>query len=441
MGRASWLLATVLVVACTKTDNGPPATWFGEVGTLLRQNCAGCHRDGGIAPFSLYDPTDAQEHMNAMLAAIDSGEMPPFSAIDAPDCTPRHAWANDPRLSSDELQLLHDWVDQGGPLGTMRTLPDTPSTTLDNPTLSLQPTQPFSTAGDRDQFVCFLFDPQLTHAQWITGSQVYPTAPEFVHHANVGLVSPGDTAAALAQVGGIGVPSLGCDTPPGNPYQSWLPGNPALVLPDSIGIPVVPGMLIAVQVHYHPAGGVAVDATSLDLRLSDTAPAWTYELGVYGNATGPPHLLPDPDDPPSGPIFQIPAGKPDHVETMAMQHPATLAGELRVWSVTPHMHMLGTHERATLQHPSGDTECLVDSSWNFDWQRTYQYAGALEELPVFDPLSTVTVDCHWNNTFDNPMMTRLLTDANAVAPYDVNLGLTTTDEMCLADFGIVSPTN
>ncbi|HEY5952517.1 MAG TPA: hypothetical protein VIV40_43760, partial [Kofleriaceae bacterium] len=168
--------------------------------------------------------------------------------------------------------------------------------------------------------------------------------------------------------------------------------------------------------------------------------AWAYELGVYGNSPGAPNLQPDPDDPPdTGPIFEIPANKPDHVETMIMTHRADLNRELRILTVTPHMHLLGTHERATVTHPDGDSECLIDSSWNFDWQRSYTYEGALAELPLFDPSSQVTVSCHWNNTFDNPNMSRLLYNSGLVAPYDVQLGLTTADEMCLADFGMITP--
>jgi hypothetical protein len=116
-----------------------------------------------------------------------------------------------------------------------------------------------------------------------------------------------------------------------------------------------------------------------------------------------------------------------------------LTGALRILSVTPHMHLLGTHERAIVEHPGGDTECLIDSGWNFDWQRTYPYESALEDLPLFEHDSVVTVSCHWNNNFGNPNLLRLLHDANRVAPYNVGLGFTTTDEMCLADFGMISP--
>ena len=427
----------IATAGCTQpVEHG---TWYGDVGTIVRTKCAGCHRPDGIAPFSLHDYQDAQPQMQRMVDAIESGLMPPFSVNTTADCTPRYGWRDDPRLTDDERATLHAWVDAGGPAGSPRELPDIASTALDDATVQVAPVQPFQTAGDRDQFVCFLFDPQITHAQWITGAQVFPGAPAFVHHANVDLVAPGDADAAIAALGGIGVPSVGCGNPPGVPIQSWLPGNPALLLPESVGIPVEPGTLVAIQVHYHPAGGVASDATSVALRLTDVEPSWNYVLGVYGNSPGPPNLQPDPDDPPGGPpIFMIPANAPDHVETMIMTHRPDQS-PLRVVSVTPHMHFLGTHERAELEHANGDRECLIDSSWNFDWQRAYSYDAALDALPVFDASSKVTVSCNWNNSFSNPNLSRLLHDYNRGAPYDVYLGLTTADEMCLADFGMISP--
>lgn len=439
MARLGLLL--VCLAACGEDTAAPlGATWFGEVGDLLRTKCAGCHRPGGIAPFSLYDLGDAQDQMARMLEAIDTGIMPPFSLEDAPDCAPRHGWRDDPRLTPHEQALMHSWVDLGGPAGEPRPLRDTPSTTLDDASVMLRPDQEFTASGDRDQFVCFLLDPHLTSDSWLTASQVYPSAAQIVHHANVQLVSPGAAAAAIADIGGIGVPKLGCFTPPGVAFQSWLPGNPALVLPPSVGIPVPAGTLVAIQVHYHPAGGTWTDATGVDLRLTHDTPAWTYELGVYGNDIRPGHLRPDPDDPPSGPVFMIPANRADHVETMDIKHPDNLPRELRVMSVTPHMHLLGTHERATLTHKDGRTECLFDSGWDFDWQRSYPYDAALDDLPLLDASSVVTVSCTWNNTFENPNLTRLLHDENLTAPYDVRLGLNTTDEMCLADLGVVSPT-
>jgi hypothetical protein len=433
------LCLAALLLACGDNEAPIPGTWYGDVGAIVRSKCAGCHRPGGIAPFSLYDYGDAFEQMHRMVKAVDTGLMPPFFAMDTPDCVPQYRWRADPRLTDAERATLHAWVDAGGPAGYHRKLDDTPSTTLDGVNVEVAPSQPFVASGDRDQFVCVLLDPQITTTRWLTGSQVTPTAPELVHHVNVYLVGPEGVEAARTALGGVGVPKLGCDTAPGWAFQSWLPGNPALVLPDTVGIPVAPGTHLVVQVHYHPAGGGGPDSTSVALRFTDLRPAWAYELGVYGNSPGPPNLQPGAGDPASGPAFVIPAFAADHVETMILQHKADLTRELRIMSVTPHMHLLGTHERATLTHADGYTECLIDSGWSFDWQRTYVYDAPIEELPLFDASSKVELSCHWNNTFDNPNMPRLLYNSGLVAPYDVYLGLTTADEMCLADFGVLSP--
>lgn len=432
-------LVAALVLAACGTDEPPPepGTWYGEIGTIVRTKCAGCHNEGGVAPFSLETYGDAYEQMGRMVEAIDEGIMPPWYANDPEDCTPRHRWKDDARLSTAERDAIHAWVAAGGPEGTKRELPAIRSTSLENPTHTVTGTE-FVSTGTRDQFVCFLYDPGIDATRWITGSQVYPTALDLVHHVNVYLIGPNGVPGAMEYTGGLGVAKVGCDHPPGVAIQSWLPGNPALLLPPKVGIPVGAGTHVLIQVHYHPAGVGGSDATSLALRLTDQIPEWRFDLGVYGNSPGAPNLQPGDGDLPDGtPVFMIPANSTDHVEHMVMSHKLEI-NPYRVLSVTPHMHLLGTHQRATLTHSDGSTECLIDSGWDFDWQRTYTYDADLEDLPVFDGLSKVNLSCRWDNSFTNPEMPRLLADTGRVAPYDVSLGFTTADEMCLADFGLLT---
>jgi len=434
--RATFLLA---LAACGDNVYVPPeepGTWYGEIGALVRDKCAGCHHTGGVAPFSVELYGEAVEMAGPMGDAIEDGVMPPWYANDPPDCTPTHPWKNNAKLSDDERLKILSWIDAGSPEGTPRELPPIESTSLDNPSIELAP-QEFLSTGTTDQFVCFLLDPQIDHVQWLTGSQLTPSNPQLVHHVNVYLMNEADTAWAKNFTGGVGIGRAACEHPPGLAIQSWLPGNPALVLPDTVGIPVPPGTHILTQVHYHPAGDGGTDTTKVELRLTDARPAWRFDLGVYGNIPNAPKLQPGPGDPSSGPAFVIPAFAEDHYERMIIQHlQPTL--DLRVLSVTPHMHIIGTHQRVTLKHNDGSEECLIDSGWDFDWQRTYTYDAPLEELPRFDTLSTVDLTCRWNNSFSNPELPRLLYDTGLVAPYDVSLGMTTAHEMCLADFGLLS---
>jgi len=107
----------------------------------------------------------------------------------------------------------------------------------------------------------------------------------------------------------------------------------------------------------------------------------------------------DPDDRlATTPEFRIPANAADHNEHMRITIPAL--GDLqdvRLYSVNPHMHMVGTHISAKLERPAArgndpQQECVANGKWNFDWQRTYIYDAPLDELP------SVAADPSWRTT-------------------------------------------
>ncbi len=115
---------------------------------------------------------------------------------------------------------------------------------------------------------------------------------------------------------------------------------------------------------------------------------------------------------------------------------------VQLYSVNPHMHLVGTHINSTITRPAArgndpQTECLANGEWNFDWQRTYLYDAPISGLPSIAAGDVIDVQCHWNNTIENPFVQRALKDANLGAPIDIALGEgNSTDEMCLEIFGI-----
>ena len=104
---------------------GPPRSSAGPVGPtftkdiapILYKNCAGCHRPGEIAPMSLLDYQSARPWAKAIRQAVLSRKMPPWFA------DPTYgAFANDPRLSDQEISTIKAWVDSGSPEGDARDL-------------------------------------------------------------------------------------------------------------------------------------------------------------------------------------------------------------------------------------------------------------------------------------------------------------------------------
>ena len=428
----------------TPPDPTPRATWHQDVAPIVAEHCQSCHQAGGIAPFELTSYDLAFDNAGKMLDQIEKGAMPPFDAREESDCTPRFTWQDDPRLSTTEIDTIKAWIEDGKPEGTPTAAPKIPDTALAGVTQTLKPTVPFTATGNRDQFICYVLDPQTT-GTWLTGLQVRPGNPLVVHHVVITELMPGVEHDAVVAQRGIGQPwdCSQTQTPGGFVVNIWTPGNQPMQTSTDLAVPLVGGAKLVMQLHYHPAGGAsAPDATSIDLRTSLTWPKKMYFVGAFGNEFQAPNLLPDPDDRLATiPEFRIPANDGDHNEHMRITIPPL--GDLtqvQLYSVNPHMHMIGTHISAKVERPAPrgsdpQNECLANGKWNFDWQRTYIYDTTIEKLPTLMPGDVIDLRCKWDNTLTNPFVQRALNDAGLVAPIDVNLGEQSLDEMCLEIMG------
>jgi hypothetical protein len=421
----------------------PPAplltTWYQNVGPIVAENCMGCHREGGLAPFSLETYEDASIFGMQMLAAVESGEMPPWSATTATDCAPTRAWKHDPRLSAEELDTLRAWIDDGRPAGTVAELVSAAPPGLTDVTHPLVPVEPFVTSGTTDQFRCFALDPGITTDMYMSGWDVVPGNKAVVHHALITSLPP-DLMQAAREAGVVGKPLDCTPIPMSSVIGAWAPGQGPTEMPGGVAAKLPAGSGLVMQIHYHPAGNDnAPDATTVNLRLSPTPPELFYAFGGWGNARVPPHLQPGPDD--NGLIeFRIPAGSTAHTETM--RFPIAADAERRpMFIMQPHQHYVGTRLELRIHraNPNGEPqdECLVNSDWNFDWQRTYQYDVPIEQLPTVGPGDEIEVKCTYNNSMSNPFVLRALAEQGLSAPIDVRFGEQSLDEMCIGLVGLI----
>jgi hypothetical protein len=444
------LACLLFAAACgtdVRTDDPPPVltTWHQDVAPIVAEHCMGCHQAGGIGPFELTSYEAASENAGHMIDKIVKGEMPPFDAREEADCTPRFDWKDDPRLSDDEIATIQKWIADGTPEGTAAPLPPLPKLDLPGITQTLKPAEPFVAAGTRDQFECFVLDPKAINGAWITGLQVRPGNDLVVHHVVVTELMPGAEHDAVVAEHGIGKP-WDCSqtgTPGAFVVNIWTPGNEPMQTTEDLAVPLLANAKLVMNIHYHPAGGNhAPDSTEIDLRTSKVWPKKMYFVAGFGNEFQAPTLLADPDDRFATPEFRIPANDADHNEHMRVTIPAL--GDLknvRLYSVNPHMHMIGTHISAKLERPTArgsdpQTECVANGKWNFDWQRTYVYDAPLDQLPSIEPGDVLDIQCKWDNTMANPFVQRALADAGLSAPIDLKLGESSLDEMCLEIFGI-----
>lgn len=425
-------------------------TWHQDVAPIVHEKCVGCHTsDNGIAPFALETFEQASPIAGFMLSMVEAGEMPPWSARSAEDCTPEHDWERDARLSAEQLATLQAWVAQDAPEGDPATavlLPERAIPGLQGVTKDMAIT-PYTASGTEDQLVCFVLDPEAAQTEYITGIEIQPTNLQVAHHATLSVVRAENAQEVRDLVGADGsFPCTGVASLPGSQsLGGWVPGTAPFEMPDSSGTQVSAGSILVLQMHYHPTGlEHAADETRVKLRTTSVEPEKKFVFALLGNAGNAPVLQPGEHDDGETRFF-IPANVTNHSESMVftIDVPQLEGKQAPLVAVTPHMHYVGQSMQVTLQRGApraeqSDNECLVNvEGWNFDWQRNYRYASPLEELSTVTQGDTVTLECNYNNSLSNRFVQRMLSEEGLENPVDVLLGDETTDEMCVVVLGLV----
>ena len=127
-----------------------------------------------------------------------------------------------------------------------------------------------------------------------------------------------------------------------------------------------------------------------------------------------------------------------HIERVRFTVPDLGVPEIRLFSMTNHMHKVGVDMRVWVEdRDTGAETCLVHTpKWDFNWQRSYQYDAPITSSVRVRAGDKVRLRCVYNNTLTNPGVAEMLAEVGLDAPIDVGLGEGTLDEMCLAGIGV-----
>jgi hypothetical protein len=137
-------------------------TFNRDVAPVVYRSCSSCHRPGESAPFSLLTYADVKSHARQIAVITRSRIMPPW----LPD-PQQVAFADELRLSEEEISLFQKWVDQGEVEGALSDLPPPPKFVqgwqLGKPDLVLTAEKPFRLpASGTDTYWNFILDRKST---------------------------------------------------------------------------------------------------------------------------------------------------------------------------------------------------------------------------------------------------------------------------------------
>ena len=183
------LLATLpITVAATPGAEGTEleeVTYTRHVAPLLAANCVECHRQGGIAPFSLEGYDDAKRWHRMVAYMTGERLMPPWRAV------PGFGEFRDARrLSDHQIALLAAWSENGarrGDAGDVIPAPLRPESKwrLGKPDLVLRMPEPFDVPADgEDIYRYFVIPSGFTEDKVVTALEFSPGDPKVVHRAN-----------------------------------------------------------------------------------------------------------------------------------------------------------------------------------------------------------------------------------------------------------------
>src|SRR5215469_15947181 len=96
-------------------------TFNRDIAPILFHSCATCHRPGEAAPFSLLTYSDVKKHARQIADVTKSRAMPPW--LPEPQ---QLRFADEQRLSNEEIDGITKWAEQGAVEGDPKDLPPTP---------------------------------------------------------------------------------------------------------------------------------------------------------------------------------------------------------------------------------------------------------------------------------------------------------------------------
>jgi tetratricopeptide (TPR) repeat protein len=412
IGACTFALGCASLVAFAKRESAPaplPArsekrvTFNRDLAPIFFHYCAPCHHPDEAGPFPLLTYADAKSHARQIAALTAKRFMPPW--LPEPQ---KLKFADELRLSDEQIALIQKWVDQGEAEGAPADLPPTPQFVpgwqIGRPDKIVQAEKPYVLPpSGSDMYWNFIFRAPVDRTRWLKAIEIRPGDKRVVHHANI-LVDRNQSARAEEAVPGAGFAGMELKIEsetfdPDSHFLFWKPGTVIQPEPEGMALRLDKDMDLVLNVHLQPSGKPEKIQPSLGLYFTDH-PATLFPL-----------LLQLENDR----QLDIPPGAKQFLVTDEF----TIPVDVDLLAIYPHAHYLGKDLQAIATLPDGSSKTLIHiAQWDLNWQAVYRYAE-----PVVLPKGT-TIAMRY--TYDNS--TENIANPNH-PPRRVVAGNRSTDEM------------
>jgi tetratricopeptide (TPR) repeat protein/mono/diheme cytochrome c family protein len=357
-----------------------PITFNRQIAPIFYKQCSGCHHPGGSGPFSLLSYADVKRWGAQIRTVTQTRYMPPW--LPEPGFG---NFADNRRLSDEDVALIKAWVEAGMPEGDAKDVPAPPTFSkewqLGTPDLILKATSEMQVpASGTDLFRNFILPVSITETKYIRAMEIRPGVPQVVHHANVLI----DRTASLRRKHLAdweqGVPGMeltvdsGDSFDPDSHFLFWKPDSPALIEPKGMPWRLDPGNDLILNMHLKPSGKPESLQATVGLYFADK-PAVAHPMLLQLEHDG---------------AIDIPAGDAAFVIEDQLKLPI----DVDVLGVYPHAHYLGKKLEGYAVLPNGEKKWLIlIRDWDIDRQSVYRF-----QSPVFLPKDSVL---HMRYMYDN----------------------------------------
>jgi len=373
--------ASMFAAKASDGDKSVAVTYTRDIAPILESNCVACHRPGEVAPMSLRTYKEVRPWARSIRDKVANRVMPPWFA------DPHYGqFANDCRLTDEQIHTIESWVDNGAVEGDSKDLP-APRKFIDGwnigvPDAIITMPQKFSVpATGVIQYKFFAVPTNFKEDHYVQLAEIRPGNRAVVHHVIVDSVvptSPDEFPAGEIPMSKLGALFRGGERGNGDGrLVGWAPGEAPLTLKQGQAKLLKAGSVLIFQVHYTTNGTPGDDQSSVGLIFAkQPVEKRVITAGAIGR-----NLV-------------IPPGDPNYEATASFE----FKEDSHIESLHPHMHFRGKDFTFRLVYPDGTSKVLLAvPHWDFGWQLTY----FLKEPLAAPKGSHLECTAHYDNSANN----------------------------------------